>query len=79
MKNVPVQKNQELGLTIEDLSYQGLGVAKVKGYPLFIENALPGEKILAHVLKTSKNYGFAKASKRYNDSPERQKNTDRKF
>ena len=79
MKNVPVQKNQELELTIEDLSYQGLGVAKVAGYPLFIENALPGEKILAHVLKTSKNYGFAKAVKRYNDSPERQKITDRKF
>ncbi|KRM89468.1 23S rRNA (uracil(1939)-C(5))-methyltransferase RlmD [Liquorilactobacillus vini] len=75
MKNVPVQKNQELELTIEDLSYQGRGVAKVGHYPLFIENALPGEKILAHVLKVSKNYGFAKVVERYNDSPERQANS----
>ncbi|WP_057872411.1 23S rRNA (uracil(1939)-C(5))-methyltransferase RlmD [Liquorilactobacillus ghanensis] len=72
MKNTPVQKNQELEVTVEDLSYQGRGVAKVDHYPLFIDDALPSEKILAHVMKASRNYGFAKVIKRYNDSPDRQ-------
>jgi 23S rRNA (uracil1939-C5)-methyltransferase len=52
-------KNQELEVTIDDLTYEGLGVAKVDGYPLFIENALPGEVALVHVIKVQKQYGFA--------------------
>ncbi|KRL40398.1 23S rRNA (uracil(1939)-C(5))-methyltransferase RlmD [Liquorilactobacillus nagelii] len=76
MKEIPVEKNQEFEVTVEDLSYQGRGVAKVDHYPLFIDDALPGEKILAHVMKASRNYGFAKVVKRYNDSPDRQLNTE---
>ena len=37
--NLPVYKKEELEVTVEDLTYQGLGVAKVKGYPLFIKAA----------------------------------------
>ena len=33
-KKLPVSKNEDLILTIEDLTYQGMGVAKVDGYPL---------------------------------------------
>lgn len=55
-----VNKNQDLEVTIEDLTYEGMGVAKVAGFPLFIEDALPGEKMQVHVLKTQKQYGFAK-------------------
>ncbi len=35
-------------------------MAKVDGYPLFIQGALPNETTEVHVLKTLKNYGFAK-------------------
>ncbi len=31
----PVSKNEELTVTVEDLTYEGMGVAKVDGYPLF--------------------------------------------
>ena len=30
-KKLPVSKNEDLILTIEDLTYQGMGVAKVDG------------------------------------------------
>lgn len=56
----PVQKNEYIDVTIEDLTHDGQGVAKVEGYPLFIANALPGEKIKAKVTKTNKGYGFAR-------------------
>lgn len=67
----PVVKNQELEVEIEDLTYQGMGVAKIDGYPLFIEDTLPGEKALVHVLKTEKQYGFAKLKKLEQTSPDR--------
>lgn len=58
--STPVKKNDRLTVYIEDLTHDGNGVAKVDGYPLFIQGALPEEKVQIHVLKTLKNYGFAK-------------------
>ncbi|WP_107838082.1 23S rRNA (uracil(1939)-C(5))-methyltransferase RlmD [Metasolibacillus meyeri] len=57
----PVKKNDRLTVTIEDLTHDGNGVAKIDGYPLFITGALPQELVQVHVLKVLKNYGFAKA------------------
>ena len=39
MKNYPVKKNDVIEVEIIDLTHEGLGVAKVDHYPLFIENA----------------------------------------
>ncbi len=58
--SAPVKKNDRLTVYIEDLTHDGNGVAKVDGYPLFIQGALPTETVDVHVLKTLKNYGFAK-------------------
>lgn len=55
-----VNKNDQIEVTVEDLTHDGAGVAKVDGYPLFIPGTLPGEKVNVHVLKTLKKYGFAK-------------------
>lgn len=73
---IPVQKNQDLTVTITDLTYEGLGVGKVDGYPLFIGDALPGETCVVHVTKALKHYGYAKVLQRENDAPERQQFTD---
>nr|WP_154750555.1 23S rRNA (uracil(1939)-C(5))-methyltransferase RlmD [Planomicrobium sp. YIM 101495] len=55
-----MKKNERLLVHVEDLTHEGAGVAKIDGYPLFIHGALPGEEVEIHVLKTLKNYGFAK-------------------
>ncbi|MCI1954054.1 MAG: 23S rRNA (uracil(1939)-C(5))-methyltransferase RlmD [Ligilactobacillus acidipiscis] len=70
-KKTPVTKNDELTATITDLTYQGMGVAKIDGYPLFVAGALPGEQVKLHVLKADKKYGFAKAIEYLTTSPER--------
>ncbi|KRL83402.1 23S rRNA (uracil(1939)-C(5))-methyltransferase RlmD [Ligilactobacillus apodemi] len=70
-RNLPVTKNQKLTATIMDLTYQGMGVAKVDGYSLFCDDALPGEEVVLHVLKTGKNFGYAKVVERLTTSPER--------
>ncbi|WP_100397857.1 23S rRNA (uracil(1939)-C(5))-methyltransferase RlmD [Bacillus sp. FJAT-44742] len=58
--NVPVQKNEIIDVTFEDLTHEGAGVAKVDGYALFVPNALPGEHAKIKVVKTKKGYGFGK-------------------
>lgn len=67
--NTPVQKNDQLTVYIEDLTHDGAGVAKVDGYPLFIAGGLPNETVEVHVLKTLKNYGFAKLKNIVEPSP----------
>ncbi|MEK5528285.1 23S rRNA (uracil(1939)-C(5))-methyltransferase RlmD [Viridibacillus sp. FSL R5-0468] len=67
----PVKKNDRLTVYIEDLTHDGAGVAKIDGYPLFIQGGLPDETAEVHVLKTLKNYGFAKIINITEPSPDR--------
>ncbi|WEG73004.1 23S rRNA (uracil(1939)-C(5))-methyltransferase RlmD [Vagococcus intermedius] len=71
MTNLPVTKNETLTVDIIDLSHEGLGVAKVDGYPLFIENTLPGEQAEVLVLKVGKKFGFAKVVTLVTESKDR--------
>ncbi|HAA4813845.1 TPA_asm: 23S rRNA (uracil-5-)-methyltransferase RumA, partial [Listeria monocytogenes] len=49
-----LKKNQSIELTIEDLTHDGSGVGKIDGYPFFIPNTLPGEKVTAKIIKLNK-------------------------
>lgn len=75
----PVSKNERLDVTITDLTYQGLGVAKVDDFPLFIENALPGEVITIQVTKVQSHYGFARAVAWQTESPDRVTDVDKTY
>lgn len=55
---VTVKKNDHLEVHIVDLTYDGAGVAKVDGYPLFIPGTLPREKVEVRVVKTLKSMGL---------------------
>ncbi|WP_025690672.1 23S rRNA (uracil(1939)-C(5))-methyltransferase RlmD [Paenibacillus zanthoxyli] len=57
---LPVNKNDEVVLDIIGMTHEGEGVGRVEGYTLFVQGALPGEKVRAKVLKTKKQYGYAK-------------------
>lgn len=70
-KQLPVKKNDYIEVVFEDLTYDGAGVAKVDGYPLFVANALPGEKANVKVTKTNNSYGFAYIVDILEKSPER--------
>ncbi|MBT2688878.1 23S rRNA (uracil(1939)-C(5))-methyltransferase RlmD [Bacillus sp. ISL-47] len=70
-RTLPVQKNEYIDVTFEDLTHEGAGVAKVDGYPLFVPNGLPGEKAKVKVIKVNKGYGFARLIETYEESPYR--------
>lgn len=71
MDKFPVEKNEILEVEIIDLTHEALGVAKIEGYPLFIENALPGEKIKIKVVKVGKKFGYGKVLTIIKSSEER--------
>lgn len=66
-----MKKNQIIELDITDLSYQAMGVAHYEGLTVFVNNALPGEKVQAKILKVKKNFAFAKIEKMIKPSPDR--------
>lgn len=70
-QTLPVQKNEYIDVTFEDLTHDGAGVAKVDGYPLFVPNGLPGEKAQIKVIKANKGYGFGRLIELYEASPYR--------
>lgn len=59
-KQTNLSKNQELVVEIEDLGSEGEGIGKVDGYPLFIKDAIVGDVVRVLVMKTKKNYGYAR-------------------
>ncbi|WP_224752657.1 23S rRNA (uracil(1939)-C(5))-methyltransferase RlmD [Metabacillus arenae] len=57
---IPVQKNEYYHVAFEDLTHDGAGVAKVEGFPIFVPNALPGEKGKIKITKTKKGFAFGR-------------------
>ena len=52
-------KTQELIVDIIKLSNLGLGIAKVDGYVIFVENACPGDTVKIRIKKKNKNFATA--------------------
>lgn len=53
-----VQKNDKIELTIDSLTSEGSGVGKYNGFAVFVRGTVPGDRIFARIIKTSKNYGI---------------------
>lgn len=60
IEGLPVGKNDEVVIDIIGMNHDGEGVGRADGYTLFVQGALPGEKVRVKVLKTKKQYGYAK-------------------
>ncbi|WP_342425670.1 23S rRNA (uracil(1939)-C(5))-methyltransferase RlmD [Paenibacillus sp. FSL L8-0502] len=69
--DLPVQKNDEAMIDIIGMNHDGEGVGRVEGFTLFVPGALPGEKVRVKVLKTKKQYGYAKLLDIAQASPDR--------
>ena len=55
-----MQKNDLVTVAIEDIGVGGEGIGKVDGYTLFIKDAIIGDVVEAKIVKTKKNYGYAR-------------------
>lgn len=65
------KKNDVVTVKIEDMSHDGSGIGKADGYTLFIKDAVIGDEVEAKIMKTKKNYGFARLMNVLVPSPDR--------
>jgi len=56
-----IKKKTEVPLEVTGIAFGGRGIAKVDGYTIFIDGAVPGDTVLARILKKKKSYAEARA------------------
>jgi 23S rRNA (uracil1939-C5)-methyltransferase len=65
------RRGDELTLTVESLAFGGAGVARLDGYVLFVQGAIPGDTVRATVGKSTRAYAEARVVDVLQESPER--------
>ena len=68
---LPVEINKVYDVEITSMTHNGLGVAKIDNFPIFIKNSLPGESISAKIITVKKNYAIGKIIDFYKKSKDR--------
>lgn len=62
-KDIPVQKNKRYPLVIQDLGHRGEGIGKIDGFTIFVEGAIPEDKIEVKIVKIKSHYAIGKLEK----------------
>lgn len=65
------QKNQRITIEIEDMGVDGEGIGKIDGFTFFVKDTVPGDRVLAKIMKMKKTYGYAKLEEIIEASPDR--------
>ena len=66
-----LEKNKDYVLEVISQGYEGEGIAKLEGFPIFIQGSLKGEKIKAKIIKVNKNYAYGKLLEVLETAPNR--------
>ena len=66
-----VRRGQVLELEIEDLAFGGRALTRVNGLVVFVENALPGDRVVATVYRRKRHYAEARAERILRPAPNR--------
>ncbi len=69
--SVELSKNDKIELTIDALTSEGSGVGRYNGLAVFVRGTVPQDKIIAHIIKRSKNYAIGIIDEILRPSPER--------
>jgi 23S rRNA (uracil1939-C5)-methyltransferase len=67
----PVQKGDEIELSIESLAYGGNGVARHDGFVVFVRGGLPGDRVRARVTKVKRGFAEGVTSTLLEPGPDR--------
>jgi 23S rRNA (uracil1939-C5)-methyltransferase len=64
-------RGELLEVEIESLAFGGRGIARAEGFVVFVEGALPGDRVRAEVTKGKKRFAEARAVELLRPSPDR--------
>ena len=56
-----IRRGAQLEVEVEDLAFGGRAIARVEGLVVFVEGALPGDRVLATVYRRKRQYAEARA------------------
>src|SRR3954469_15449066 len=65
------RNGDELELTVDSFAHGGNGVARHEGYVVFVQGAVPGDRVRARITKSKRDYGEARAVEVLDPSPDR--------
>jgi len=66
-----IEKSAHIELTIENLAYGGKGVARLDGFVVFVEGAVPGDRVAARIVRKKSDFAEAVVEKVVEPSPHR--------
>lgn len=66
-----MKKNDIYEIEITGMTHDGMGVGRVDGMAVFVQRAIEGEKVVAKIIKVTKNYAVARIEEWITTSPER--------
>ncbi len=67
--NAVLYKNDVHEVEFIDMTHDAKGVCKIDGFPVFVKDALKGEKALIRVVKVNKNFAFGRLVEIKEESP----------
>lgn len=53
-----LKKNDKIELNIDSVTSEGSGIGRYDGIAVFVRSTVPNDRIIAHIIKTSKNYAI---------------------
>jgi 23S rRNA (uracil1939-C5)-methyltransferase len=68
---IPVRLGDQLELAVNTLASSGDGLCRHEGYTLFTPGALPGDRVIAEIIKTTPRFGVTRVVERLDSSPDR--------
>ncbi|MFP5214106.1 MAG: 23S rRNA (uracil(1939)-C(5))-methyltransferase RlmD [Acidobacteriota bacterium] len=64
-----IRKGSEIELQVEKLAFGGQAVARVEGFVVFIDHALPGQRVRARIVRKKRQYAEAQVVEVLSQSP----------
>lgn len=66
-----ISRKEPITVTVDSFSHDGRGLARIDGKVVFIDGALPGEKVRFQITNNRRDYADAKITERLTSSPDR--------
>jgi 23S rRNA (uracil1939-C5)-methyltransferase len=64
-----IEKNEYYHVEFVDMTHDGMGICKINDFPVFVANALKGEKADIKIVKVNKSFGFGRLVRITDKSP----------
>ncbi len=66
-----IKRGQQLELQVSNIAFGGKGLSKIDGFAVFVDQAVPTDRVVARIIKKRKNFAEARVLEILEPSPDR--------